>query len=47
MARWMADCAVDRIRERFGRHVVGYGSVALELSNSIPDEFRELAEKDL
>jgi DNA polymerase IV len=47
MARWVADCAVDRIRERFGWHAVGYGSVALELSRSVPDEFRELAEKDL
>jgi hypothetical protein len=26
---------------------VGYGSVALGPSRSIPDEFRELAEKDL
>ena len=47
MARWMADRAVDRIRDRFGWHAVGYGSAALELSRSVPDEFRELAEKDL
>jgi DNA polymerase IV len=47
MARWMADRAVDRIRDRFGWHAVGYGSVALELSRSVPDEFRELAEKEL
>ena len=46
-ARWMADRAVDSIRERFGWHAVGYGSVALELSRSVPDEFRQLAEKDL
>ena len=32
MARWMADRAIDRIRDRFGWHAVGYGSVALELS---------------
>jgi len=47
MARWMADRAVDMIRDRFGWEAVGYGSVALELSRSVPDAFRELAEKDL
>jgi DNA polymerase IV len=47
MARWMADRAVDSIRERFGWYAIGYGSGTLELSRSVPDEFRELAEKDL
>ena len=47
MARWMADCAVDTIRDRFGWEAVGYGSVALGLYRSVPDAFRELAEKDL
>jgi nucleotidyltransferase/DNA polymerase involved in DNA repair len=47
MARWIADCAVDIVRDRFGWEAVGYGSVALGLSRSVPDEFRELAEKDL
>jgi DNA polymerase IV len=46
-ARWMADRAIDRIRDRFGWEAVGYGSVALGLSRSVPDAFRELAEKDL
>jgi DNA polymerase-4 len=46
MARWTADRAVDKIRGRFGWEAVEYGS-ALGLSRSVPDEFRELAEKDL
>jgi DNA polymerase-4 len=45
-ARWIADRAVDKIRDRFGWEAVEYGS-ALGLSRSVPDEFRELAEKDL
>jgi len=47
MARWTADRAVDMIRDRFGWDAVGYGSVMLGLSRSVPDEFRELAEKNL
>jgi DNA polymerase-4 len=46
-ARLMADRAVDRVRSRFGWEAVGYGSVALELSRSVPDAFRELAERNL
>ena len=46
-ARWLADRAVDMIRERFGWEAVGYASVMLGISPSIPDEFRELAEKEL
>jgi DNA polymerase-4 len=46
-ARWLADRAMDAIRDRFGWEAVGYGSVALEHSGSVPDAFRELAEKEL
>jgi DNA polymerase-4 len=46
-ARWVADGAIDAIRERFGWEAVGYGSLALGVSRSVPDEFRQLAEKEL
>jgi DNA polymerase-4 len=38
---------VDKIRDRFGWDAIGYGSAALGISRSVPDEFRKLAEKDL
>ncbi|MGQ0685822.1 DinB/UmuC family translesion DNA polymerase, partial [Bradyrhizobium sp.] len=47
LARWSADRAIDAIRDRFGWEAVGYGSVALGQSRSVPDAFRELAEKEL
>jgi DNA polymerase IV len=47
MARWTADRAVDTIRERFGWDAIGYGSVVLGTSRSVPDAFRKLAERDL
>jgi DNA polymerase-4 len=46
-ARFVADRAVDKIRDRFGWDAVGYGSVAFGMSRSVPDAFRKLAEKDL
>lgn len=46
-ARWDADRALDRIRDRFGWEAAGYASVLLDPRRSVPDAFRELAEKDL
>jgi len=45
-ARWTLDRSVDAVRERFGRQAVGYASVSLSTGGAVPDEFRELAEKD-
>jgi DNA polymerase-4 len=47
LARFDADRAIDKIRRRFGKEAVGYGTVALEGPRSVPDGFRELAEKEL
>ncbi|MDF1596795.1 MAG: DNA polymerase IV [Acidimicrobiia bacterium] len=45
-ARWVLDRSVDEARQRFGRASVGYASVVLSETGAVPDEFRELAEKD-
>ncbi|MBZ9723677.1 hypothetical protein FJ527_23000 [Mesorhizobium sp. B2-4-18] len=31
---------IDKIRQRFGKQAVGYGTVALEAARSLPDAFR-------
>jgi DNA polymerase-4 len=47
VARWSADRAMDAIRARFGREAIGYAGDALDRRRSVPDAFRELAEKEL
>jgi DNA polymerase IV len=47
MARLLADRALDAICERFGWESAGYASVALGPRRSVPDAFRELAERKL
>ena len=45
-ARWAVDHSMDAVRLRFGRSAVGYASVSLSDMANVPDEFRELAERD-
>lgn len=44
-ARWAVDRAVDAARRRFGRGAVGYAGVVFGAGSSVPEEFRELAER--
>ena len=37
---------MDAIREKFGRTAVGYASIALSPEDRVPEQFRQLAEKD-
>jgi DNA polymerase-4 len=45
-ARWAADRALDDVRAKFGRHVVGHAPVVFREGGGVPDEFRELAQAD-
>jgi DNA polymerase-4 len=45
-ARWALDRSMDAVRTRFGRDAVGY-LPALARSAGVPDDFRELAEREL
>jgi DNA polymerase-4 len=46
-ARWAVDLSVDAVRRKFGRDAVGYLPAAMSRSHSVPDDFRELAEREL
>jgi len=46
-ARLRADGAIDKVRHRFGRDIIGYATAQLEVSRDVPDAFRGLAEKPL
>jgi DNA polymerase-4 len=43
----LVDLAIDVVRNRFGRQAIGYGTIALDVPRSVPDDFRQLAEKNL
>ncbi len=45
-AQLSVDEQIDKARERFGKDAVGRASVVLGGNRGVPDEFRELAEKD-
>ena len=47
IARWSAGCAMDAVRKCFGRDAVGYAIAQFDRHGSVPDAFRELAEKDI
>lgn len=46
-ARWALDRSVDAVRSRFGKDVVGYLPARRSGSRGVPDDFRELAEREL
>ena len=46
-ARWALDHSMDAVRGRFGSSAVGYLPAALGGSGGVPDDFRELAERDV
>ncbi len=44
-SRWGVDRSIDAIRSKFGRTAVGYATAAFSAADRVPDEFRELAER--
>jgi DNA polymerase-4 len=46
VAAWELDKAIDQARARFGKHAVDSGAAAFG-RRSVPDDFRELAEKEI
>ncbi|MHB8466751.1 MAG: DinB/UmuC family translesion DNA polymerase, partial [Acidimicrobiales bacterium] len=44
--RWSLDRSVDAVRARFGREAVGYANVVFSEVSQVPEEFRDLAERD-
>lgn len=46
-ARWALDMSMDAVRTRFGRGAIGYLPAELRRSAGVPDDFRELAEREL
>jgi DNA polymerase-4 len=45
-SRWGVDRSVDAIREKFGRRAIGYAAVALSGDERVPEELRQLAERE-
>ncbi len=45
-SRWGVDRSVDAIRDKFGRTAVGYATVLLSAAERVPEEFRELVERE-
>jgi DNA polymerase IV len=46
-SRLAVDTSIDAVRRRFGRDAVGYLPATLLRSRGVPDDFRELAEREL
>ncbi|MGC0251809.1 DNA polymerase IV [Pseudactinotalea sp. Z1748] len=46
-ARWALDHSMDTARKRFGRRAVGYLPATLGAAGGVPDDFRELAEREV